>query len=500
MTPPTVTFAQLGLTAPLLRALSEKNYLHPSPIQAEAIPHLLAGRDVMGSAQTGTGKTAAFALPILQLLSATTPPRLPRSPRALILTPTRELAVQIGDSFSAYGRHLRLRHVVIFGGVGQHPQVRGAHDADIVVATPGRLLDLASQGHVRFDRVEIFVLDEADRMLDMGFAPDLKRIIAKLPLERQSLLFSATLPPSILDLASRVVRNPVRIAVTPEKTSAEGINQSVVNVPSGQKYPLLRHVLTEQKGLVLVFMRTKHSANKLAKNLCRDGFAAEAIHGNKSQAARQRALETFRSGRVQVLVATDVAARGIDVKGIALVVNYDIPHEPEAYVHRIGRTARAGTMGEAIAFCDAGERNNLRGIQRLLRKTIPVKTIEFTPAENVPAKHAPAATSHRPASAHSHSAPSHHRAESSHHRPATSHHRPDSSRPRFTTTHGRPVHSHSQAHAPRTEHNTRSEHAPRAEHRPSAHSPVRQGPHPGSAKRSYYQRQRRGGFRSGWQP
>jgi ATP-dependent RNA helicase RhlE len=374
MTHSTNTFAQLGLSAPILRALTEKNYTQPSPIQAEAIPHLLAGRDLMGSAQTGTGKTAAFALPILQRLAASTAPRVPRSPRALILTPTRELAVQIASSFAAYGRHLSMRCVLIYGGVGQQPQVRGLHNGcDIVVATPGRLLDLAQQGHVRFDHVEIFVLDEADRMLDMGFAPDVKRILAKLPEKRQSLLFSATLPASILALAARILNHPVRVEMTPETPTVDRVAQGVCMIAQNEKYPFLRHIINEHpEGLVLVFARTKHGAKKIAANLGRDGYTADDIHGNKSQSARQRSLERFRTGAVRVLVATDVAARGIDVKGIALVVNYDLPHEAEAYVHRIGRTARAGAEGIALSFCDGNERSSLRNIQRLIRQTIPI--------------------------------------------------------------------------------------------------------------------------------
>jgi len=366
------TFDQLGLSAPILRALKEKKYETPSPIQAQAIPHLLARKDILGSAQTGTGKTAAFALPILQILSSESPVRVVRCPRVLILTPTRELAVQIGDSFHNYGRFLHLKHVVIYGGVGQMPQVRGAQNADICIATPGRLLDLANQGHVRFDKVEIFVLDEADRMLDMGFAPDINRIVTKLPPKRQSVLFSATMQPSILALASKVVKEPVRIAVTPGTPTADKVAQEVCYVEHGGKYPLLRQVLLDYKDeLVLIFCKTKHGSNKLAKNLDRDGYNTEAIHGNKSQGARQRALESFRNGRVQVLVATDVAARGIDVKGIALVINYDIPHEPDAYVHRIGRTARAGKEGKALSFCEPSERRDLRNIQHLIRMQIP---------------------------------------------------------------------------------------------------------------------------------
>jgi ATP-dependent RNA helicase RhlE len=370
----TITFASLNLAAPILRALVDKAYTHPSPIQAQAIPPLLEGRDLIGCAQTGTGKTAAFALPILQRLSARPQPRSPRRPRALILTPTRELAAQIGDNIALYGRHLPLRHAVIFGGVGEQPQIRAlAAGVEIIVATPGRLLDLMEQGHALLDRVEIFVLDEGDRMLDMGFAPDVKRILAKLPSPRQSLLFSATMPEEIRHLANRFLRDPVRVEVSPVASTVDSVEQRVCHVLRSDKHRLLVHTLARHaEGLVLVFSRTKHGANRLAGNLERDGIRATAIHGNKSQGARQRALEDFRTGRTRVLVATDIAARGIDVKGIALVVNFDIPEEPEAYVHRIGRTARMGASGLAFSFCDPSERASFRDIQRLIRQTIQV--------------------------------------------------------------------------------------------------------------------------------
>ncbi|MBE2216035.1 MAG: DEAD/DEAH box helicase [Opitutaceae bacterium] len=371
----TVTFTSLNLAEPLLRALAEKNYTHPSPIQAQAIPHLLQGRDIFGCAQTGTGKTAAFALPILQLLDARPKARTPGRPRVLILTPTRELAAQIGDNIALYGKHLKLRHTVIFGGVGQQPQVdRLQAGVDIVVATPGRLLDLMGQGAVRLDQIEIFVLDEADRMLDMGFAPDVKRVIQRLPAKRQSLLFSATMPQEIRDIAANLLRDPIDIAVTPVATTAERIDQRVMFVQGADKHRLLVHVLEKHDdGLVLVFTRTKHGANRLVQKLDRDGIPAAAIHGNKSQGARTRALDDFRTGRTRVLVATDIAARGIDVKGIGLVVNFDLPNEPEAYVHRIGRTARAGADGLAISFCSPDEREYLRDIQRLIRQDVAVE-------------------------------------------------------------------------------------------------------------------------------
>ncbi|HTX64791.1 MAG TPA: DEAD/DEAH box helicase [Opitutaceae bacterium] len=369
-----VTFAALQLAEPLLRALAEKSYTHPSPIQARAIPPLLAGRDLIGCAQTGTGKTAAFALPILQRLAAQPRPRAPRRPRALILTPTRELAAQIDGNFAKYGRHLPLRHAVVFGGVGEQPQIRAlAAGVEIIIATPGRLLDLMEQRHAQLDGVEIFVLDEADRMLDMGFAPDIRRIVARLPARRQSMLFSATMPEEIRQMALRLLHDPVRIDVAPVGTTVDRVEQRVCHVDKRDKHRLLVHTLARHPdGLALIFSRTKHGANRLADNLERDGVRAAAIHGNKSQGARQRALEEFRTGQTRVLVATDIAARGIDVKGITLVINFDIPNEPEAYVHRIGRTARMGAAGFAYSFCDVSERAWLRDIQRLIRQDIPV--------------------------------------------------------------------------------------------------------------------------------
>jgi len=367
-------FADLALAEPLLRALNEKSYTEPSPIQAQAIPYLLQGRDMIGVAQTGTGKTAAFALPILQRLSANPAPAMPRRPRALILAPTRELAAQIAQSFGTYGKFLKLSHCAVFGGVSLSPQIRALQrGVDILIATPGRLADLERQKHLSLDKVEIFVLDEADRMLDLGFVHEIKRIITKLPQKRQSLLFSATMPPAIQELAASIVHNPARVEVTPASTTVERIDQQVAFVNRHDKSKALVHFINQHpKGLVLVFVRMKHMANKLVDQIAKDGIKADAIHGNKSQGARQRALENFRSGHSRVLVATDIAARGIDVKGITLVVNYDLPEEPESYVHRIGRTARAGLDGQAIAFCDNSERNLLRSIERLIRRTIPV--------------------------------------------------------------------------------------------------------------------------------
>ena len=370
----TVKFADLALIEPLHRALAEKDYTTPSPIQAKAIPFLLQGRDLIGVAQTGTGKTAAFALPILQRLAANPAPTTPKRPRVLVLAPTRELAAQIQQSFSAYGKFLKLTSAVVFGGVSASPQIRTlARGVDILIATPGRLQDLERSKHVFLDKVEVFVLDEADRMLDLGFVHEIKRIITKLPPKRQSLLFSATMPLAIQELASSIVHNPARVEVTPAATTVERIQQHVANVNRGDKAKLLVHFINQHpQGLVLVFVRMKHMANKLVDQLFKDGVKAEAIHGNKSQAARERALSNFRAGHSRVLVATDIAARGIDVKGIALVVNYDLPEEPESYVHRIGRTARAGMDGIAIAFCDSSERNLLRNVERLIRKPIPL--------------------------------------------------------------------------------------------------------------------------------
>lgn len=374
MSEPICSFATLPLNDAIQRALKEKNYLTPSPIQQQAIPHLLEGRDLIGCAQTGTGKTAAFALPILHRLAASAGSASVGKVRALVLTPTRELAGQIGESFAAYGKYLGLRHTVIFGGVGQNPQVtRLRQGVEILVATPGRLLDLMNQGLLSLQHVEVFVLDEADRMLDMGFLNDVKKIMAKLPARRQSLLFSATMPEPIQKLATGFLHNPVRIEVTPVSSTAEKIRQEVRFVGGKEKIAHLVALLQEQKeGLVLVFVKMKHRANRVVEQLARCGIGAVAIHGNKSQTARERALEQFRSGESRVLVATDIAARGIDVKGITLVVNFDIPNEPESYVHRIGRTARAGAVGVAVALCDPEERQFLKSIERLIQQSIPV--------------------------------------------------------------------------------------------------------------------------------
>jgi len=361
----------LGLCAPLVRAVLEEHYTVPTPVQTEVIPHLLAGRDVLACAQTGTGKTAAFVLPLLQRLDAE--PKNGRI-RVLVLTPTRELAAQIGESVSVYGRHLGLRHTVVYGGVSQHRQevaLRGA--PDILVATPGRLLDLMHQRHVHLDAVTHFVLDEADRMLDMGFVHDVRRVAQALPKARRTLLFSATMPDAIESLARSMLVDPVRVAITPAVTTAETVEQSVVFVARADKRSMLEHVLRDRSvERAIVFTRTKHGANRLSEQLERAGIVAAAIHGNKSQGARERALGAFRDGSMRVLVATDVAARGIDVDGISHVINYDLPNVAESYVHRIGRAGRAGASGRAISFCDRDERSLLADIERLIRRRLPV--------------------------------------------------------------------------------------------------------------------------------
>jgi ATP-dependent RNA helicase RhlE len=368
------TFDNLGLVEPIRRAVAAEGYTNPTPIQAQSIPHLLTGRDLLGVAQTGTGKTAAFALPILQRLSQNRRPAQPKCPRALVLTPTRELAIQIDESFKTYGRNLGLRHAVVFGGVGQHPQALAlARGLDILVATPGRLLDLMGQNLARLDKLEIFVLDEADRMLDMGFIHDVRRIIATLPAQRQTLLFSATMPTDIANLAGSILRDPARVEVTPVASTAERIDQWVLFVEKGDKRALLGEVLKDGNiKRALVFTRTKHGANRLAEQLGKMGVRADAIHGNKSQSARQRALADFTEGKLRILVATDIAARGIDIDGITHVINYELPNVAESYVHRIGRTARAGADGVALSFCDVEERAYLRDIERLIRRTVPV--------------------------------------------------------------------------------------------------------------------------------
>ncbi|MFO7871432.1 MAG: DEAD/DEAH box helicase [Kiritimatiellia bacterium] len=357
----------------LQRVVRERGYAHPTPIQTKAIPHLLAGRDLYGCAQTGTGKTAAFALPLLQYLAGGNAARRTGRPQALILAPTRELAAQIGDSVGAYARYTGVTHTVIFGGVGQHPQVRALRrGVNIVIATPGRLLDLMHQRVLSLDAVSVFVLDEGDRMLDMGFLPDIRKIVRALPSKRQSLLFSATLPAAIVEFAGSIVKDPVRVTIAPEQPAVEQIDQKVLFVEKRNKIKLLTGLLRDSAARrVIVFAQMKHAANKIAQKLETAGIRADAIHGNKSQGARTRALARFKNGGARVLVATDIASRGIDVAGISHVINYDLPIEAGTYVHRIGRTARAGAAGEAVSFCSAEERGLLRDIERLLRMPVP---------------------------------------------------------------------------------------------------------------------------------
>jgi ATP-dependent RNA helicase RhlE len=363
-----------GLLPELRRAVGEEGYTTPTPIQEQAIPHLLQGRDMIGCAQTGTGKTAAFILPILQYLTRKKRRPLGGRPRVLIMAPTRELAAQIGDSIATYGRHLHVAHAVIFGGVGQNPQVQALGlGIDILVATPGRLLDLMQQGHVTLEAVEVFVLDEADRMLDMGFLPDIRKIISRLPVERQSLFLSATMEPEVVKLARTLVHDAVHVTIAHEAPAVERIVQKVLFVDRNDKDALLVALLGNARwDRVLVFTQMKHMANKVVRKLNEAGINAAAIHGNKSQSARTEALARFKQGRVRVLVATDIAARGLDIDDISHVINYDLPVEPETYIHRIGRTARAGAGGDAVSFCSASERDCLRSIERLIRQQVPV--------------------------------------------------------------------------------------------------------------------------------
>lgn len=369
------SFQELGLIAPIAKALESEGYTHPTPIQSQAIPLLLKKRDLLGCAQTGTGKTAAFAVPILQLMVEENRPDSTRPAiRCLVLTPTRELAIQIGESFASYGKNLKFKTKVIYGGVKQGKQVEALKaGVDILIATPGRLLDLMDQGHADISRIHFFVLDEADRMLDMGFVHDVKRIISKLPHKRQSLFFSATMPPVIQKLADSILANPAKVEVTPISSTADTINQVIYFVDKGNKNGLLLEILKDKKiDRVLVFTRTKHGADKISRFLSKTGIPTLAIHGNKSQNARQDALGKFKSKAIRVLIATDIAARGIDIDELTHVINYDLPNIPESYVHRIGRTGRAGSDGIAIGFCDAEEKAYLKDIQRLIGKQIPV--------------------------------------------------------------------------------------------------------------------------------
>ncbi len=376
-------FSGLDLADPIQRALAARNHVEPTPIQARAIPELLAGKDLLGIAQTGTGKTAAFALPILDRLSRGHGNKNRRLPRALILAPTRELAIQIGEEFRAYAIYLHLRQMVIFGGVGQKPQVSALRrGVDIVVATPGRLLDLMDQGWVRLGAVEFLVLDEADRMLDMGFVRDVRKIIGALPTDRQSLLFSATMPTAVARLSRTILTDPVNVEVTPRATPVARVEQRVYHVGAREKVTLLTGILEDPAlSRVLVFSRTKHRANRITEKLGKAGVSVDVIHGNKSQSSRQRALKRFRDGQVRVLVATDIAARGIDVEGVTHVINFDLPNESESYVHRIGRTARAGAGGIALSFCDPAERAYLSSIERLIHHRLTVAGDGVTPAQ-----------------------------------------------------------------------------------------------------------------------
>jgi len=367
-------FNELNIIQPILKAIEEEGYTTPTPIQQQAIPHVLDGKDLMGCAQTGTGKTAAFSIPILQLLDQRSDAAGKRKIRTLILTPTRELAIQIADSLKAYGRHLKLRSTVIFGGVNQNPQVNALQNGvDILVATPGRLLDLMMQGFISLRDVEIFVLDEADRMLDMGFIHDVNKVVRALPDQRQNLFFSATMAPEIMKLAATILEDPIRVEVTPVSSTAEIIKQSLYFVDKGNKNALLLDVLNEQPAeSVLVFTRTKHGADKVVKFLSKHGVKSDAIHGNKSQNNRQRALNNFKDRSIRVLVATDIAARGIDVEEMELVINFELPNISETYVHRIGRTGRAGNKGTAISFCEFEEKAYLKDIEKLIHQSIPV--------------------------------------------------------------------------------------------------------------------------------
>jgi ATP-dependent RNA helicase RhlE len=380
-----MSFENLNLIEPILKALKTEGYTAPTPIQQKAIPVILDRRDLLGCAQTGTGKTAAFAIPVLQILySEKQPEKKDKTIKALILTPTRELAIQIGESFNAYGRHTGLRHRVIFGGVPQKAQTDALRSGvDILVATPGRLLDLMQQGFISLQNVKMFVLDEADRMLDMGFINDVKKVIAKLPSKKQTMLFSATMPQDIQKLSSTILVNPSHVAVTPVSSTVDMIKQSVYFVDKSNKKSLLIHLLKDTKiASALVFTRTKHGANKVAQDLAKAGIIAEAIHGNKSQSARQKALSNFKAKRTRVLVATDIAARGIDVEDLSHVINYEMSNVAETYVHRIGRTGRAGAAGTALSFCDAEEKLYLKDVCKLINKTIPVVEDHPFPMKN----------------------------------------------------------------------------------------------------------------------
>ncbi|MFC1809961.1 DEAD/DEAH box helicase [Patescibacteria group bacterium] len=380
-------FEQLDLIHPILRALKEEGYETPTPIQAKSIPAMLQKRDILGCAQTGTGKTAAFAIPILQLLSKERQfEKGQKKIKCLIVTPTRELAIQIGESFKSYGKYLYLKSTVIYGGVKQYTQTRELKKGvDILIATPGRLLDLMNQKYIDLRNIQIFTLDEADRMLDMGFLPDIKRIIAKLPEKKQSLFFSATMPPVIVNLTKKLLVDPVRVEVSPASPAAENVQQKIYHVEKNNKKPLLIHVLKEPDiKSALVFTRTKYGADKVARFINQAGINAEAIHGNKNQNARQRALKNFKTKQTKILVATDIAARGIDINELSHVINYEVPNVPEDYVHRIGRTGRAGANGIALSFCDWQEKKYIKNVERLIKKPIPVISDHPFPSSSAP--------------------------------------------------------------------------------------------------------------------
>lgn len=368
-----MTFKDLGLVEPILRALQDQGYERPTPIQAQAIPVLLEGKDLLGCAQTGTGKTAAFSIPIVQDLYNLQPPKGKRRIKTLVVTPTRELAIQIGENFTAYTKYTDIKNTVIFGGVKQTSQVYKLHQGvDVLVATPGRLLDLINQRFISLNDIEHFVLDEADQMLDMGFIHDIKKLLKILPNKRQSLFFSATMPSAIVKLSNEILGNPARVTIEPEKTTAEKVEQRIYHVNKKNKTKLLIDLLSKElNDSTLVFSRTKHGANKIVKDLDKAGIKSAAIHGNKSQAARQRALKQFKDGELTALIATDIAARGIDIDELSYVVNYDLPNVPESYVHRIGRTGRAGASGLAISFCMLEERPFLKDIEKLIKTSIP---------------------------------------------------------------------------------------------------------------------------------
>ncbi len=397
-----MTFEQLGLIEPLLKALKTEGYTTPTPIQQQSVPVVLEGRDLLGCAQTGTGKTAAFALPMLQILhSDGRNAKGFKHIRALILTPTRELATQIDESFTSYGKHTGIRQEVIFGGVSQHAQTIALRNGtDILIATPGRLLDLMNQGYIHLDHLEIFVLDEADRMLDMGFIHDVKKIIRVLPREKQTLFFSATMPPAIAGLADSILNNPVKVEVTPPSSTAEKIEQSVYFVGKREKQSLLVHLITEHNiTRTLVFTKTKHGADRVVKDLRMANIKADAIHGDKSQPARQNALSNFKNGRLKVLVATDIAARGIDIDDLTHVINFDLPNVPESYIHRIGRTGRAGASGIAFSFCDGEEMPLLKDINKLIGQKIPAVEHPFekmAATQRPPVQNSPAPRHRRP--------------------------------------------------------------------------------------------------------